>query len=151
MKISPPVNRNIGAKNWIAALLVVVGVAAIWIYTNSCCSIAVGPAGAARPGTLMYVRNPGWICASTVQAYSEITKWAVYNDRNEMARALVMSNSFLLAAGTKVKVLDLGIGKRHVRVMTTIIDPSIPDMGAEGRTCWIADEALVPITGPKSD
>lgn len=148
MKINHPVDRNIGAKNWIAALVVVVGVAAIWIYTNACCSVAVGSPSAGLPGTLMYVRSPGWICASTVQAYGEITKWAVYNDRNEMARAMVMSHSFLLAAGTKVKVLDLGFGRRRVRVMNTIIDSSIPDMGTEGQACWIADEGLVSVTGP---
>jgi len=147
MKISPPVNRNIGAKNWIAALLVAVGSVAIWLYSSGNTRVLSAASGSG-PGTLMYVRNPGWICASTVQAYGEITKWAVLNDRNEMARAMVMSNSFLLAAGTKVKVLDLGFGRRRVRVMNTIIDSSIPDMGAVGQACWIADEGLVSVTGP---
>ncbi len=74
-----------------------------------------------------------WPCGSSVAAFDELTKWAELHDDDEVTRTLIRTGSLLVRPGGAVKILDVGFGKRKVRVPT-------------GRECWIASEAVTPRT-----
>jgi len=59
-----------------------------------------------------------WPCGSTTDAFDELMKWAVRGDMGEVRRTLMKTGSIGLDGGMKVKVLDTGIGKRQVCVLT---------------------------------
>jgi len=123
------------------------------------------------PGSLAAVSGT-WPCGSTVDAYSQMLKWAARGDSDEMRRVMVRTGSILVVDGMQVKVLDVGFGKRQIRVLayeTTeeaklrderahysrnprigcgdclvrSVDPgSLPPDPRIDRECWVAKEAL---------
>jgi hypothetical protein len=106
------------------------------------------PAGrtTANVGDDIMVHGGPWICGSTKEAFSEITRQAV-NGSGEMSNAVRRTHSFMLLDGTQVKVLGLGIAASKVRVLGQF-DPddgrvhAWPEDGRVGRECWAASEAL---------
>jgi hypothetical protein len=92
-----------------------------------------------------------WPCGSNPEAFSELMKWAVRGDNPEVKRTMRATRSFGLVGGMRVKILDVGFGRRRVRVLTNsageaylkdeegsfAADPRI------GRECWVVSEALV--------
>jgi hypothetical protein len=88
--------------------------------------------GATGIGDTATVRqgDGSWPCGSTTEALDELTKWAVRGDEEEVARTLIKTGSVSLAGGIRVKILDIGFGKRKVRVLSN------------DRECWLASEAL---------
>jgi hypothetical protein len=91
-----------------------------------------------------------WPCGSTEEALGEMTKWAARGDNEEIKRIMVATHSFALTSGLRVKILDIGLGKRRVRVVsddrgrvylkdkegTFLADPTI------GRECWVSSDAV---------
>ena len=77
-------------------------------------------------------------------------KWAVRGDMGEVRRTLMRTGSIGLDGGMKVKILDTGIGKRQVRVLTNDAgDAYLKDEQGEfsadpriGRECWVVSEAV---------
>ena len=91
-----------------------------------------------------------WPCGSTTEAFDELMKWAVRGDNAEVKRTMRTTRSFALEGGMKVKILDIGFGKRKVRVLTNSAgEASLKDeqgvFSADvriGRECWVVSEAL---------
>jgi hypothetical protein len=57
-------------------------------------------------------------------------KWLVKNDREEIARVMLRTNSRVLSTGELVKILDSGILATKVRVIKT------------DQECWTTPEAV---------
>lgn len=94
--------------------------------------------------------NGFWPCGSTKEAFDELMKWAVRGDNAEVKRTMGITHSIGIVGGMKVKILDIGFGKRKVRVLTNDngeaylrdeqgVFPADPRIGRE---CWVASEAL---------
>lgn len=98
-------------------------------YSNHSSSPSARQAGL---GETVVVGGPySWPCGSSVAAFSELTKWADLHDEDEITRTLIRTGSVMVRPGWAMKILDVGLGKRKVRVPT-------------GRECWIASEAVAP-------
>lgn len=91
-----------------------------------------------------------WPCGSTPEAYDELMKWATHGDNPELKRAMGATRSIALSGGMQVKILDIGFGKRRVRVLTNDAGQTylkdeqgvFPADVRIGRECWITAEAL---------
>jgi hypothetical protein len=94
--------------------------------------------------------NGFWPCGSTTQAFDELMKWTARGDNAEVRRTLVLTRSIGLNGGMDVKILDIGLGKRKVRVLTNTageaylrdeqgVFPADPRIGRE---CWVVAAAL---------
>jgi hypothetical protein len=105
---------------------------------------AVGDTVTVRKG------NGFWPCGSTKEAFDELMKWSVRGDNDEIKRTMRITRSFALDGGMQVKVLDVGFGKRKVRVMTNDAGEAylrdeqgtFPADPRIGRECWVVAEAL---------
>ena len=115
--------------------------------TESRPSPSTSPSTAHVGDTVMV--GPGqWVCASTKEAYDQISKWRVRGDSEEMLRTLQLTRSFLLVPdGFQVKILDSSFILRKVRVMGWL-DPddgrihAYPEETRIGRECWVPFEAV---------
>jgi hypothetical protein len=101
--------------------------------------------------TLTVQRAKGfWVCASTPDALREMLKWVVADDQAEVKRTMVRTHSIAVNGGMKVKVLDIGFGKRKIRVLTNDAGEmylrdekgAFPADPRIGRECWVPSEAL---------
>jgi hypothetical protein len=127
--------------------------------TNSAAPLYVPPEPAATSyragdiGETVTVRHGTgfWPCGSTTEAFNELMKWAVQGDNGEVKRTLVKTGSIGLVGGMHVKVIDVGFGKRKVRVLTndagetTLTDEqgAFPADPRIGRECWVVSEAVI--------
>ncbi len=112
-------------------------------------SARTNPAGIGDTATVVQ-GNGFWPCGSTTEAYNELMKWAALGDHAEETRTLNRTRSIGIVGGMKVKILDVGLGKRKVRVLTNDageaylkdeqgVFPADPRIGRE---CWVASEAV---------
>ncbi|HTS50377.1 MAG TPA: hypothetical protein VMH05_20670, partial [Bryobacteraceae bacterium] len=77
------------------------------------------------------------------RAFDEMTKWAVRGDNAEVKRTMQVTGSIGLTPGLRVKVLDVGFGKRKVRVLGLFSDGQLYSEDARtGRECWVSKDAL---------
>lgn len=84
-----------------------------------------------------------WPCGSSIEALDEMMKWVARRDDTEVKRAMAQTGSIGLTEGLRVKLLDVGFGKRKVRVLGLYADGELMTEDARtGHTCWVASEAL---------
>lgn len=102
----------------------------------------------AEIGDVVMVNHGSWVCASSKDAFDEVTKWATRGDTQEMLLALRSTRSFLLSPdGWKVKILDKSWLTTRVRVLGWL-DPddgrvhAYPGEARIGRECWVPMEAV---------
>ncbi len=108
-----------------------------------------GPVGAGITATVVEGRG-FWPCGSTTAAYDELMKWSVRGDMAEVRRTLTRTRSIGIVGGMKVKVLDIGFGRKKIRVLTNSAGQSTlrDEQGVFsadpriGRECWVVSEAL---------
>jgi len=144
-----------------------------WVFLLGICAIphAEHAADNHAPGSIATVSGT-WPCGSTVDAYNELLKWSARGDTDEVRRVLLRTRSILVVDGMQVKVLDVGFGKRQIRVvayetaaeaklreesvhyggnprigcrdcLVRGVDPgSLPPDPRIDRECWVAKEAL---------
>ena len=94
--------------------------------------------------------NGFWPCSPTTEAFDEIIKWVVRGDKDEIWRSMRATGSIAVDGGMSVKILDIGIGKRRIRVLTNDAGEaylkdeqgSFPADLRIGRECWVVSEAL---------
>lgn len=85
--------------------------------------IATPSPSKAEVGETVTVRqaNGFWPCGSTTQAFDDLMKWAVRGDNAEVRRTMNLTRSIGLNGGMSVKILDIGLGKRKVRVLSDTV------------------------------
>lgn len=94
-------------------------------------------------GTQANGREGFWPCGSTPEAFDEMEKWAVRNDSDEVKITMRRTHSIGLTAGLKVKILDVGFGKRKVRVLGLMSEGHLyAEDPRTGNECWVVTEAL---------
>jgi hypothetical protein len=90
----------------------------------------------------------GWPCGSSIGALQELMKWhkAASDKREydfvmrELANTLMKTRSIMIAPGLHVRILDIGVGIRKVRVIEPL-DKVWRKMTA-ARGCWVVSAAL---------
>jgi len=116
--------------------------------------IATPSPSKAEVGETVTVRqaNGFWPCGSTTQAFDDLMKWAVRGDNAGVRRSMNLTRSIGLNGGMSVKILDIGLGKRKVRVLSDTVGETylrdeqgvFPADPRIGRECWVGVEALSP-------
>ena len=65
----------------------------------------------------------------TEEGFDNVSKWLARKDTNEASRALLKDGGSFVSAGQDLKILDTGLMKSKVRIIST------------DRECWIVREA----------
>jgi hypothetical protein len=120
-----------------AGLILAAAVSGVMMTRTPEAAPVVSPApvtGKAEPGETMAVLagDAAWPCYASAEAFQDLAKWILLDDKKNVNKTLRDAHSINLAAGLQVKIIDADFGRRKVRILDT------------GRECWVTIEALAP-------
>ncbi len=109
--------------------LIVMAVLAFAFWSRDQTTAEKGPPGAAQSATPGQIRTmrATTICSPTRDGLSLVAKWAARGDREEYMRAVIRTDSVAVAAGTRVKILEIGALAHQIRLLDS------------DQECWVAD------------